>query len=102
IYAEPAIQQVISELLFKNKNDVVICWKQYYYPFPHITFAITLMAIECGLDKWASSKWELINLSENNYKSIYNSHLACLDKFATVTVEYGLLPKLLQLMYDNG
>ncbi|KAG8220263.1 hypothetical protein J3R82DRAFT_1331 [Butyriboletus roseoflavus] len=68
IYAEPVIQQVISKSLFKNKNDIAICWKQYYYPFPHIVFAITLMAVGCGFDKWASGKWELINFSKDNYK----------------------------------
>ncbi|KAI6020791.1 hypothetical protein PISMIDRAFT_102709 [Pisolithus microcarpus 441] len=45
LYTNPAIQQIINEVLFKNKLDDAIKWEKYYNPFPTVTFTLTLMAV---------------------------------------------------------
>jgi hypothetical protein len=36
------------------------------------------------------------------YKSVYGDHLKKLDKFEEHTKDYGILPKILQRLHDNG
>ena len=45
LYTHPAIQQLISEVLFKNKNDDAVCWIQYYSLFPTTGFALAIMTV---------------------------------------------------------
>ncbi|KAI5995412.1 hypothetical protein EDD15DRAFT_2365577 [Pisolithus albus] len=46
LYTNPAIQQIINEVLFKNKSDDAVKWGKYYNPFPWVAFALVLMARE--------------------------------------------------------
>ena len=43
------IQQVINEVLFKNKGDEGIKWAEYYDPFPSVAFALTLTVVSYEL-----------------------------------------------------
>ncbi|KAI6027783.1 hypothetical protein PISMIDRAFT_118422, partial [Pisolithus microcarpus 441] len=52
LYTNPAIQQVINEVLFKNKSDDAIKWGKYYDPFPCVAFALALTAVGFTLSKY--------------------------------------------------
>ncbi|KAI6016998.1 hypothetical protein BKA83DRAFT_96632 [Pisolithus microcarpus] len=86
LYTNPAIQQVINEVLFKNKSDDGIKWAKYYNPFPRVAFALALTAIECAIDEWASGSREMISFKEDEYSGVFNSHLASLDEFSKAAV----------------
>lgn len=45
IYQNKGIQQLINEVLFKNKADDGITWMRYYKPFPVVAFALALTAV---------------------------------------------------------
>ncbi|KAF8443743.1 hypothetical protein L210DRAFT_861811, partial [Boletus edulis BED1] len=96
IYQHKAIQQIINEVLFKNKGDEGIKWMEYYNPFPRVGFALMLMAIECAIDEWSTGKRELIHFKEDMYKCVFNQHLKMLDYFHQQTSKMDILPKMLQ------
>ncbi|KAI6025349.1 hypothetical protein BKA83DRAFT_3998341, partial [Pisolithus microcarpus] len=102
LYTNPVIQQVINEVLFKNKSDDGIKWAKYYNPFPRVAFALTLTAIECAIDEWASGSREMISFKEDEYSGIFNSHLASLDEFSKAAGKLDLLKKLLEQVYSTG
>ncbi|KAI5990446.1 hypothetical protein EDD15DRAFT_2369863 [Pisolithus albus] len=102
LYTNPAIQQVINEVLFKNKSDDGIKWAKYYNPFPRVAFALALTAIECAIDEWASGSREMISFKEDEYSGVFNSHLASLDEFSKAAGKLDLLKKLLEQVYSTG
>ncbi|KAI6017732.1 hypothetical protein PISMIDRAFT_14852 [Pisolithus microcarpus 441] len=76
LYTNPAIQQIINEVLFKNKSDDAIKWGKYYNPFPQVAFALTLTAIECAIDEWTLDSHEMISFKEDDYSGVFNSTYA--------------------------
>ncbi|KAI9569201.1 hypothetical protein HD554DRAFT_1990122, partial [Boletus coccyginus] len=102
IYKNNVIQQVISKILFKKKDNKGIKWAEYYDPFPKVAFALTLTAIKCVLDKWATSKRKSVHFKEDEYKWLYKQHLKTLDYFDEQMKKQGILPKILQGIFNNG
>ncbi|KAI5981381.1 hypothetical protein EDD15DRAFT_2137284, partial [Pisolithus albus] len=102
LYTNPAIQQIINEVLFKNKSDDAVKWGKYYNPFPRVAFALVLTAIECAIDEWALGSRELISFKEDDYSGVFNSHLASLDEFSKAAGKLDLLKKLLEQVYSTG
>ncbi|KAI5991270.1 hypothetical protein EDD15DRAFT_2169406, partial [Pisolithus albus] len=102
IYANPAIQQVINEVLFKNKADGGLIWSTGYNPFPKAGFALVLTAMECAIDEWTSETREQISFKEDNYASVFENHLASLNDFDRATTKHKLLPKLMKEVYKIG
>ncbi|KAI6016493.1 hypothetical protein EDC04DRAFT_2518927, partial [Pisolithus marmoratus] len=102
LYTNPAIQQVVNEVLFKNKSDDAIKQGKYYNPFPQVAFALMLTVIECAIDEWASGSCEMITFREDDYSSIFGSHLASLNEFNQAAGKLDLLKKLLKQVYSNG
>ncbi|KAI6040961.1 hypothetical protein EDC04DRAFT_2893519 [Pisolithus marmoratus] len=86
----------------KNKSDDAIKWEKYYNLFPRVAFALVLMVIECAIDEWASSSHEMITFREDDYSSVFGSHLASLNEFNQAAGELDLLKKLLEQVYSNG
>ena len=43
-----------------------------------------------------------IHFTAAAYKRAYEEHLKKLDKFEAHTKDYGILPKILQRLHDNG
>ncbi|KAF8553252.1 hypothetical protein OG21DRAFT_1414671, partial [Imleria badia] len=101
IYANPAIQQVINEVLFKNGNDDGPRWSKYYSPFPRSAFALTLTAIECAIDEWATGVRQTIAFTEEEYVNAYVGHDEALDEFDKATSGYKLLSMILKCVFDN-
>ncbi|KAF8134817.1 hypothetical protein EV363DRAFT_1075821, partial [Boletus edulis] len=102
IYANPAIQQVINEVLFKNASDDGVRWAKYYSPFPCVGFALALTAIECAIDKWATGVCQTIWFTEDDYADVFVSHHNGLVSFNKATIKYKLLPTILQQVFQNG
>ncbi|KAF8437106.1 hypothetical protein L210DRAFT_3405841, partial [Boletus edulis BED1] len=102
IYANPAIQQVINEVLFKNGNDDGPRWSKYYSPFPRSAFALTLTAIECAIDEWATGVRQTIAFTEEEYVNAYVGHDKALDEFNKATSKYKLLSMILKRVFDKG
>ncbi|KAI5999555.1 hypothetical protein EDD15DRAFT_2193615 [Pisolithus albus] len=97
LYTNPAIQQIINEVLFKDESDDAVKWGKYYNPFPRVAFVLVLMAIE-----WALGSCELISFKEDDYSGVFNSHLASLDEFSKAAGKLDLLKKLLEQVYSTG
>lgn len=118
IYLTPAIQQVVNEVLFKNKTDDGIRWSKYYEDFPLAGFALAITAvgftrmagtlltstfqIECAINEWEGSVREMIMFKEHEYSSVFRSHLTSLQEFQTMTVSSGQVKKILRDVYNNG
>ncbi|KAI6116545.1 hypothetical protein EDD16DRAFT_1708415 [Pisolithus croceorrhizus] len=102
LYTNPAIQQVINEVLFKNKSDDAIKWRKYYNPFPRVAFALALTAIKCAIDEWSSSSHEMIVFKEDDYSGVFGSHLTLLNKFSQAAGDLDLVKKLLEQVYNMG
>ncbi|KAF8551357.1 hypothetical protein OG21DRAFT_1418164 [Imleria badia] len=102
IYMMPAIQQVINDMLFKNKGDDGVCWDKYYNSFPVVGFALAITAIECAINEWESGARGMIVFKEHKYSAVFRSHLASLEEFKTVTVSINLLARIQQQVYDTG
>ncbi|KIK17207.1 hypothetical protein PISMIDRAFT_15275 [Pisolithus microcarpus 441] len=92
LYTNPMIQQIINEVLFKNKSDNAIKWGKYYNPFPKI---------ECAIDEWTLGSHEMISFKEDEYSGVFNSRLASLDKFSKAVGKLDLLKKLLEQVYST-
>ncbi|KAI5983668.1 hypothetical protein EDD15DRAFT_2139840, partial [Pisolithus albus] len=101
-YTNPAIQQVINEVLFKNKSDDAIKWGTYYNPFPRVAFALALMAIECAIDEWSSGSRRMIVFKEDDYSGVFGSHLASLNEFNHAAGDLDSVKKLLEQVYCTG
>lgn len=119
IYQNKAIQQLINEVLFKNKSDNGIKWAKYYNPFPTSAFVLALTAVgmqchvmdyrltsciqlQCAIDEWASRWHEPIAFKEYEYTSIFTTHFQSLNDFADALAKYNLVLKLMQQVYNNG
>ncbi|KAI6124751.1 hypothetical protein EDD16DRAFT_1474985, partial [Pisolithus croceorrhizus] len=102
LYTNPVIQQIINEVLFKNKSDDAIKWVKYYNPFPQVAFTLALTAIECAINEWALGSHEMISFKEDDYSRVFNSHLASLDEFSKAAGKLDLLKKLLEQVYSTG
>ncbi|KAF8141126.1 hypothetical protein EV363DRAFT_1097146, partial [Boletus edulis] len=102
IYANPAIQQVINEVLFKHANNDGIRWARYYSPFPRVGFALTLTVIECAIDEWAMGVRQNVTFRKEDYSDVFTSHMNALNEFDEVASRYNLLPTILQQVFDNG
>ncbi|KAI6102813.1 hypothetical protein F5141DRAFT_1217343 [Pisolithus sp. B1] len=102
LYTNPVIQQVINEVLFKNKSDNAIKWEKYYNLFPQVAFALALIAIKCAIDEWASSSHEMITFKEDDCSSVFSGHLTSLNEFNQAAGELDLLKKLLKQVYSTG
>ncbi|KAF8550142.1 hypothetical protein OG21DRAFT_1420173, partial [Imleria badia] len=102
IYKNNVIQRIINDILFKKKTNEGIKWAEYYNPFLQVGFALTLTAIKCSLDEWTTGKYKSIHFKEDEYKSLYKQHLKTLDYFDNQTKKQGILPKILQEVFDIG
>ncbi|KAI6096952.1 hypothetical protein EDD16DRAFT_1477585 [Pisolithus croceorrhizus] len=102
LYTNPAIQQVINKVLFKNKSDNAIKWGKYYNPFPCVAFTLTLTAIKCAIDEWSSGLHEMIIFKEDNYSGVFGSHLALPNEFSQAAGDLDLVKKLLKQVYSMG
>ncbi|KAN0078166.1 hypothetical protein V8E55_010223 [Tylopilus felleus] len=102
IYRHKVIQQIINEVLFSTKADDGIKWAEYYNPFPSVAFALTLTAIECAIDEWASGRREMIPFKEDQYKGRYTHPLETLEYFHQRTHQMDILPKIQQQVFNNG
>ncbi|KAH7908430.1 hypothetical protein BJ138DRAFT_1068811, partial [Hygrophoropsis aurantiaca] len=103
IYGSKAIQQVINEILYKNKHDEGITWaSEFYCPFPNVGLALVLTAIECCIDEWAHGTRNKVAFTEEEYKSVFEAHLQSLQDLEEHSKEYDLVPKLLRQIYNNG
>ena len=45
IYKNKGVQQLINEVLFKNKNSEGVKWVKFYKPFPLVGYALALTAV---------------------------------------------------------
>ena len=61
-----------------------------------------LISIENSIDEWGSGHKIDIHFTAAAYKPVYEEHLKNLDKFADHTKDYGILPKILQRLHNNG
>ncbi|KAI9574102.1 hypothetical protein HD554DRAFT_2228419, partial [Boletus coccyginus] len=102
IYRNKKVQQVINEVLFKNKTNKGIKWPEYYQLFSIAGYALTLTAVECAIDKWASGSHEQITFTEEAYMPIYNAHIDNLEFFHKSTQMLNILPMIMRWVYDNG
>ncbi|KAI9457172.1 hypothetical protein HD554DRAFT_2042413 [Boletus coccyginus] len=93
IYQNKGVQQVINEVLFKNKTDEGIKWPEYYQPFPIAGYALTLTV--------ASRSCERITFTEEAYMPIYNAHIDNLEFFHKSTQMLNILQMIMRRVYDN-
>ncbi|KAH7904076.1 hypothetical protein BJ138DRAFT_965792, partial [Hygrophoropsis aurantiaca] len=100
IYGNKAIQQVINELLYKNKHDEGITWSQFYSPFPIVGLALVITA--CSIDEWASGSKTKVAFTEDEYQSVFEGHLESLKSFEERSNRYNIVPQLLQKISNTG
>ncbi|KAH7917552.1 hypothetical protein BV22DRAFT_991734, partial [Leucogyrophana mollusca] len=96
------IQTAINLVCFRNKRDLGVVYNEYFNPFPVTGLAFILTAIECCIDEWASGTRTEVSFTEEEYKEVYEKHLANLLKFDERTRARGVLPATLQRLHDNG
>ncbi|KAG8214245.1 hypothetical protein J3R82DRAFT_11053 [Butyriboletus roseoflavus] len=102
IYQNKGIQQLINEVLFKSKSNNGIKWAKYYKPFPTSAFALTLTALQCTIDEWATRSRKPIPFKKYEYTSVFTAHFQSLNDFADASAKYDLVPKLMEQVYNNG
>ncbi|KAF7968707.1 hypothetical protein HWV62_29668 [Athelia sp. TMB] len=102
IYGAGIIQQGVNVIFFNDKKDEGVLFPEFYKPFPEVALALILTAIECCIDEWNTGSQILKKFTSEEYSTIFDEHMRNLTDFDLHTKEYGLLPKLLSRLYDNG
>ncbi|KAI6029033.1 hypothetical protein EDC04DRAFT_2503192, partial [Pisolithus marmoratus] len=85
------IQKIINTMWFANKHDEGIMFLEHFKPFPYPTLTLVLAAIECCIDEWATGKWGDISFTTQEYCSVYEAYLKCLEDFDNATKEVHVL-----------
>ncbi|KAG8221751.1 hypothetical protein J3R82DRAFT_2044, partial [Butyriboletus roseoflavus] len=93
IFQNKGVQQVINEVLFKNKFSEGIQFPEYYQLFSILGYTLALMVIvECAIDEWASGLHEHIKFTKYNCVTLYNKHVEKLENFDKKTQKAKALP----------
>ncbi|KAH7917543.1 hypothetical protein BV22DRAFT_1076729 [Leucogyrophana mollusca] len=87
---------------FHNKRNLGVVYDKYFNPFPVTGLAFILTVVGCCINEWASGTWTEVSLTKEEYKEVYEKHLANLLKFDEHTRTHGVLPAMLQCLHDNG
>ncbi|KAI5985846.1 hypothetical protein EDD15DRAFT_2116152, partial [Pisolithus albus] len=87
----PLIQKIINTMWFANKHDEGVVFPEHFKPFPYPTLALVLTAIECCIDEWAMGKRGDISFTTQEYRSVYEAYLKCLQDFDDATKDVGVL-----------
>ncbi|KAI6156699.1 hypothetical protein BKA82DRAFT_3931682, partial [Pisolithus tinctorius] len=87
----PLIQNIINMMWFANKHDEGVKFPEHFKPFPYPALALILTAIECCIDEWATGQRGDISFTTQEYCSVFESYLKCLQDFDDATKEVGIL-----------
>ncbi|KAI6038725.1 hypothetical protein EDC04DRAFT_3018590 [Pisolithus marmoratus] len=85
---------------FANKHDEGIMFLEHFKPFPYPTLALVLTAIECCIDEWATGKQGNISFTTQEYHSVYEAYLKCLEDFDNATKEVCVLLAICTRIYE--
>ncbi|KAI6156713.1 hypothetical protein BKA82DRAFT_3964865 [Pisolithus tinctorius] len=98
----PLIQKIINMMWFANKHDEGVKFPEHFKPFPYPALALILTAIECCIDEWATGQRGDISFTTQEYRSVFESYLKCLQDFDNATKEVGILPAICSKIYAIG
>ncbi|KAI6017371.1 hypothetical protein BKA83DRAFT_114438 [Pisolithus microcarpus] len=98
----PIIQKIINTMWFANKHDEGVMFPEHFKPFPYPTLALVLTAIECCIDEWATGKRGDISFTAQEYRSVYEAYLKCLQDFDDATKDVGVLRAICSRIYEAG
>ncbi|KAI1794921.1 hypothetical protein LXA43DRAFT_882820 [Ganoderma leucocontextum] len=104
LYQAEIIQQMVNRVYFKNKNDDGIALKDRYSPFPFVSLALILAAIECAITEWNDGTFTKIPFTEDAYKPVYKHHLQELHQYEAATELEGLkiVTEICEYLYSDG
>nr|GAT44443.1 predicted protein [Mycena chlorophos] len=98
IYQNGAIQKIINAMVFANRRDEGPTYPEFFNPFPLRALAL----IENCLDEWASGTRVNINFTADEYRPIYEAHVAALIDFEAAGAKKQVLNKILTRIHTVG
>ncbi|KAG6375838.1 hypothetical protein JVT61DRAFT_2697 [Boletus reticuloceps] len=120
LYENKIIQKAINISFYRNKRDEGVLYPEYFQPFPmagvaliltvvgvqsfvsHLTQSHTNTQVEACIDEWSSGDRNDIPFNEPTFRPVYQNHLNQLQKFAALTKDHEIMPKLLSHLDNNG
>ena len=126
IYTHPIIQKAVNKMWFKNKRDEGITYPDYFNPVsvPSIALILTAVSrllsfpfklysncffryhfqIECNIDEWATGLKTDITFWAEEYRPVYEAHVASLNQFGAYSdaKELDLLGRIQRKLYNYG
>ncbi|KAF8415943.1 hypothetical protein L210DRAFT_3430169 [Boletus edulis BED1] len=102
LYENKIIQKAINISFYKNKRDEGVLYPEYFQPFPMAGVALILTVVEACIDEWSSGDRNDIPFNEPTFRPVYQNHLNQLRKFAALTKDHEIMPKLLSHLDNNG
>ncbi|KAF8122192.1 hypothetical protein EV363DRAFT_1183461 [Boletus edulis] len=104
LYENKIIQKAINISFYKNKRDEGVLYPEYFQPFPMagVALILTVVSVEACIDEWSSGDRNDIPFNEPTFRPVYQNHLNQLRKFAALTKDHEIMPKLLSHLDNNG
>lgn len=116
---------MVNRVYYKSATDDGIVIADVYEPFPFVALALILTAvsfvfmvearcaltflpsppvhqIQCGIDEWDTGVHCNVTFSEENYSSIYETHLKELKKFERESGDDKILTEICTALSRRG
>ncbi|KAF8144645.1 hypothetical protein K438DRAFT_1631489, partial [Mycena galopus ATCC 62051] len=102
IYRHPIFQKIINAMWFANRRDEGPSFPEYFSPFPKPALALVLTVVENCIDEWATGIRNDIPFTANEYRGIYQGHIAALERFENDTQPHKILENILVRLHNIG
>ncbi|KAJ6545256.1 hypothetical protein B0H19DRAFT_1167267, partial [Mycena capillaripes] len=102
LFKAPILQKGANAIYFANRRDKGITHPAYFNPFLLRGLAGLLAVVDNAIDEYATGIRTDVPFTANEYRSIYENHVKCLELFAEHTAKYQLLDKILVRMHNIG
>ncbi|THG93666.1 hypothetical protein EW026_g7633 [Hermanssonia centrifuga] len=103
IYRHPAIGNIINEYVFGDRNLLGVLYTEYFGDqLPKPTIALAATFIEFCLKEWAEGHFDDATFTVSKNSTIFASHLADLDKFQRLTMQFDLYRDITDSAHTAG
>ncbi|KAM5541923.1 hypothetical protein V8D89_004233 [Ganoderma adspersum] len=102
LYQADVIQQMVNRIYFKTKKDDSVVLREWYSPFPLVTLALVLAAIECTIEEWTDGCFTKVPFMEDKYAPVYRYHFRELRQYEAASDDLRVVTQLCQWIYEDG
>ncbi|KAI0824460.1 hypothetical protein BC628DRAFT_1322945, partial [Trametes gibbosa] len=88
-------------IFYKRASNDGVNLDTMYSPFPLRGIAL-ILALQCGLDEWQSGLRCNVDFAEDNYSSIYHTHIKELEAFEAASGVHKIVSDIQSRISKHG